>query len=39
MKIIRTRQRPFLVVVDVVLTVVAWVGLLFLLIRGLVAVD
>lgn len=35
MKIIRTRQRPFLVVVDVVLTVLAWVGLLFLLIRGL----
>ena len=35
MKIIRTRQRPFLVVIDVILTVLAWVGLLFLLIRGL----
>ena len=35
MKIIRTRQRPFLVVVDVILTVVAWVGLLYLLFRGL----
>lgn len=35
MKIIRTRQRPILVVIDVILTVVAWVGLLFLLIRGL----
>jgi len=36
MKIIRTRQRPFMVVVDVVLTVLAWVGLLYLLIRGLI---
>jgi biofilm PGA synthesis protein PgaD len=35
MKIIRTRQRPFLVVVDVFLTVLAWVGLLYLLVRGL----
>lgn len=35
MKIIRTRQRPILVVIDVILTVVAWVGLLFLLVRGL----
>ncbi|MBK5509625.1 poly-beta-1,6-N-acetyl-D-glucosamine biosynthesis protein PgaD [Pseudomonas sp. TH15] len=35
MKIIRTRQRPFLIVIDVILTVLAWVGLLFLLIRGL----
>ena len=35
MKIIRTRQRPILVVIDVILTVVAWVGLLFLLMRGL----
>lgn len=35
MKIIRTRQRPFLVVIDVILTVMAWVGLLFLLVRGL----
>lgn len=35
MKIIRTRQRPILVVIDVILTVLAWVGLLFLLIRGL----
>lgn len=35
MKIIRTRQRPFLVVIDVILTVLAWVGLLFLLVRGL----
>ncbi|NBF06621.1 poly-beta-1,6-N-acetyl-D-glucosamine biosynthesis protein PgaD [Pseudomonas sp. Fl5BN2] len=36
MKIIRTRQRPFMVVVDVILTVLAWVGLLYLLIRGLI---
>ncbi|WP_085712642.1 MULTISPECIES: poly-beta-1,6-N-acetyl-D-glucosamine biosynthesis protein PgaD [unclassified Pseudomonas] len=35
MKIIRTRQRPFLVVIDVILTVLAWVGLLYLLVRGL----
>jgi len=35
MNIIRTRQRPFLVVVDVVFTVLAWIGLLYLLIRGL----
>lgn len=35
MKIIRTRQRPVLVVVDVLITLVAWIGLLFLLIRGL----
>lgn len=35
MKIIRTRQRPILVVIDVILTVVAWGGLLFLLVRGL----
>ena len=35
MKIIRTRQRPILVVIDVILTVLAWVGLLFLLVRGL----
>ncbi|CAD5203093.1 poly-beta-1,6-N-acetyl-D-glucosamine biosynthesis protein PgaD [Pseudomonas sp. FEN] len=35
MKIIRTRQRPFMVVVDVVLTVLAWIGLLYLLIQGL----
>lgn len=35
MKIILTRQRPILVVIDVILTVLAWVGLLFLLIRGL----
>ncbi|MDR8364831.1 poly-beta-1,6-N-acetyl-D-glucosamine biosynthesis protein PgaD [Pseudomonas sp. JL3] len=35
MKIIRTRQRPFLVVIDVLLTVLAWVGLLYLLARGL----
>jgi len=35
MKIIRTRQRPFLVVIDVILTMLAWVGLLFLLVRGL----
>ncbi|KZN17111.1 MULTISPECIES: poly-beta-1,6-N-acetyl-D-glucosamine biosynthesis protein PgaD [Pseudomonas] len=35
MKIIRTRQRPFLVVIDVFLTVLAWVGLLYLLVRGL----
>ena len=35
MKIIRTRQRPFLVVIDVFLTVLAWVGLLYLLARGL----
>ncbi|BCQ58461.1 biofilm PGA synthesis protein PgaD [Pseudomonas sp. NFPP10] len=36
MKIIRTRQRPFMVIVDVVLTVLAWVGLLYLLVRGLI---
>ncbi|WP_434708803.1 poly-beta-1,6-N-acetyl-D-glucosamine biosynthesis protein PgaD [Pseudomonas sp. R1-1] len=35
MKIIRTRQRPVLLVIDVLITLVAWVGLLFLLIRGL----
>ncbi|MGC5703869.1 poly-beta-1,6-N-acetyl-D-glucosamine biosynthesis protein PgaD [Pseudomonas sp. NFXW11] len=35
MRIIRTRQRPFMVVVDIVLTVLAWVGLLYLLMRGL----
>lgn len=35
MRIIRTRQRPFLVVIDVFLTVLAWVGLLYLLARGL----
>ena len=35
MKIIRTRQRPFLVLIDVFLTVLAWVGLLYLLARGL----
>lgn len=35
MKIIRTRQRPFLVVIDVILTLLAWIGLLFLLVRGL----
>lgn len=35
MKIIRTRQRPILAVIDVILTVVAWVGLLLLLMRGL----
>lgn len=35
MKIIRTRQRPFLVVVDAAFTVLAWVGLLYLLVRGL----
>ena len=35
MKIIRTRQRPFLVVVDVFFTVLAWIGLLYLLVRGL----
>ncbi|MEB0047949.1 MULTISPECIES: poly-beta-1,6-N-acetyl-D-glucosamine biosynthesis protein PgaD [unclassified Pseudomonas] len=35
MKIIRTRQRPFLVVLDVFFTVLAWIGLLYLLVRGL----
>ncbi|PGR43214.1 poly-beta-1,6-N-acetyl-D-glucosamine biosynthesis protein PgaD, partial [Bacillus cereus] len=30
MKIIRTRQRPFLVVVDAFFTVLAWIGLLYL---------
>lgn len=35
MKIIRTRQRPFLMVVDVFLTIMAWIGLLYLLVRGL----
>lgn len=35
MKIVRTRQRPFLVVVDVFFTVLAWVGLLYLLVRGI----
>ena len=35
MKMVRTRQRPFLVVIDVFLTLMAWVGLLFLLVRGL----
>ncbi|MCX2901484.1 poly-beta-1,6-N-acetyl-D-glucosamine biosynthesis protein PgaD [Pseudomonas mandelii] len=35
MKIIRTRQRPFLVVIDVFFTVLAWIGLLYLLVTGL----
>ncbi|MFW9270363.1 poly-beta-1,6-N-acetyl-D-glucosamine biosynthesis protein PgaD [Pseudomonas sp. D2-30] len=35
MKIIRTRQRPFLVIIDVLFTVLAWVGLLYLLVNGL----
>lgn len=35
MRIIRTRQRPFLVVIDVIFTVIAWIGLLYLLARGL----
>ena len=35
MKIIRTRQRPFLVLIDVLFTVLAWVGLLYLLVNGL----
>ncbi|WP_434559476.1 poly-beta-1,6-N-acetyl-D-glucosamine biosynthesis protein PgaD [Pseudomonas sp. Z4-20] len=35
MKIIRTRQRPFLVVIDVFFTVLAWVGLVYLLVNGL----
>jgi biofilm PGA synthesis protein PgaD len=35
MKIIRTRQRPFLVLIDVLFTVLAWVGLLYLLVSGL----
>lgn len=35
MKIIRTRQRPFLIVIDVFFTVLAWIGLLYLLARGL----
>ncbi|WP_248805388.1 poly-beta-1,6-N-acetyl-D-glucosamine biosynthesis protein PgaD [Pseudomonas sp. MWU13-2100] len=35
MKIIRTRQRPLMLAVDVLLTILAWVGLLYLLIQGL----
>ncbi|OLF56388.1 poly-beta-1,6-N-acetyl-D-glucosamine biosynthesis protein PgaD [Pseudomonas chlororaphis] len=35
MRIIRTRQRPFLVIVDAAFTVLAWAGLLYLLARGL----
>ncbi|AUF99626.1 poly-beta-1,6-N-acetyl-D-glucosamine biosynthesis protein PgaD [Pseudomonas sp. 09C 129] len=35
MKIIRTRQRPLLVIVDAAFTVLAWIGLLYLLVRGL----
>lgn len=35
MKIVRTRQRPFLVVIDALFTVLAWVGLLYLLVNGL----
>jgi len=35
MKIITTRQRPFLVVVDAIMTLLAWIGLLYLLIQGL----
>ena len=35
MRIIRTRQRPFLIVIDVFFTVLAWIGLLYLLMRGL----
>ena len=35
MKIIRTRQRPFLVVIDALFTVLAWLGLLYLLVNGL----
>ena len=34
MKIIRTRQRPFLVVIDAFFTVLAWIGLLYLLVKG-----
>lgn len=35
MKIIRTRQRPFLIVIDAFFTILAWIGLLYLLVRGL----
>lgn len=35
MKIIRTRQRPFLIVIDAVITVLAWIGLLYMLVSGL----
>src|SRR3546814_2800835 len=35
MKIIRARQRPFLVVIDALFTVLAWLGLLYLLVNGL----
>ncbi|HCS45555.1 MAG TPA: poly-beta-1,6-N-acetyl-D-glucosamine biosynthesis protein PgaD [Pseudomonas sp.] len=35
MKIIRTRQRPVLIVVDAFFTVLAWAGLLYLLFMGL----
>lgn len=35
MNIIRTRQRPLMVLVDVILTTLAWAGLLYLLIQGL----
>lgn len=34
MKIIRTRQRPFLIVIDAFFTILAWIGLLYLLVRG-----
>ncbi|MBK5549829.1 MULTISPECIES: poly-beta-1,6-N-acetyl-D-glucosamine biosynthesis protein PgaD [unclassified Pseudomonas] len=35
MKIIRTRQRPFLIVIDAFFTILAWIGLLYLVVRGL----
>ena len=35
MKIIRTRQRPILIVIDAFFTVVAWIGLLYLLVKGI----
>ncbi|SEN44800.1 biofilm PGA synthesis protein PgaD [Pseudomonas sp. ok272] len=35
MNIVRTRQRPLLVLVDAFFTVLAWVGLLYLLVRGI----
>ena len=35
MRIIRTRQRPVLLWVDTALTLLAWIGLLYLLARGL----
>ncbi|MFV3017325.1 poly-beta-1,6-N-acetyl-D-glucosamine biosynthesis protein PgaD, partial [Pseudomonas sp. KHB2.9] len=35
MKLVRTRQNPVMWVIDVVLTLLAWAGLIWLLVRGI----